>query len=177
MDQKTGVSTTSSTLCAGKIGAPHGIKGWVKVFSYTDPIENLLDYRPWFIEYQGKIKEISVITHQIHKANLLVQLEGVNDRNQAELLTNKFIYVKRDQLPSLEENEYYWIDLEGLTVKNLEGFCFGQVNYLMFTGANDVMFIKNGKKEYCLPYLMDKVVKKVDFAEKEILVDWPENLE
>ncbi len=162
-------------VVSGKIGAPHGLKGWVKVFSYTDPIENLLNYFPWQVEIQGQLMQMNVVHHQVHGNAILVGFEGVTDRDQAAALTHGLIYIERAKLPALPDGQYYWIDLEGLEVRNLSGFFFGCITELMSTGANDVMFIK-GEKEYCLPYI-PTVIKKVDLAKKQMLVDWPEELE
>lgn len=162
-------------LLAGKIGAPHGVRGWVKVFPYTESAENLLNYQPWWVQRQGVWQCLKVLHAQIHGTALIVSFEGIVDRDQAQRLTNTEICIDREALPKLAKGEYYWSQLEGLQVKNLEGFEFGSVRHLMSTGANDVMFIK-GKKEYCLPYVPGQVVKEVDLAKQEILVDWPEEI-
>ena len=158
-------------ILVGKIGAPHGIKGLVKVFSYTDHFDNILDYQPWEFVLQDKPLALTVLKTQVISDALLIQCEGVEDRDQAAKLTHVKVYVDRKCLPALAENEYYWSDLEGLTVYNTDGFCFGKITRLLNTGANDVMFIK-GEKEYCLPYVPGDVVKKVDLAKQEMLVDW-----
>ncbi|MCD6048286.1 MAG: Ribosome maturation factor rimM [Gammaproteobacteria bacterium] len=162
-------------ILAGKIGAPHGIKGWVKVFSYTSTPENLLNYQPWLLEIKGVMKSLKVLHAQPHGECLIVAFEGVTDRDQAAELTHTKIYIQRDQLPELAEDEYYWHDLEGVEVKNLEGFVFGRVDYLMNAGASDLMFIK-GDKESCIPYRPGDVVKSVDLEKGEMIVDWPSEL-
>lgn len=167
--------SSDDSIIAGKIGAPHGIKGWVKVFSYTQPIENLLNYQPWQLELGGVRRSVKIIHHQIHGEAILVGFEGITNRDEAAKLTHALVIIERCHLPPLNPGEYYWHDLVGLEVKNLEGFVFGRIIRLMSTGANDVMFIK-GEKEYCLPYVSGVVVKNVDLAAKYMLVDWPEKI-
>ncbi len=159
-------------ILIGKIGAPHGVKGQVRVFSYTDPIENIVDYQPWRFKRQGQEIALQVVKKTVVDKMLLVQFADIVDRDQASQLTHTEIYVDRAKLPVLNEGEYYWSDLQGLTVINLDGFKFGRVTHLLSTGANDVMFVE-GEKSYCLPYLPDSVIKKIDLAKQEIIVDWP----
>jgi len=169
---------TDKRVVAGKIGAAHGIKGWLKIFSYTDPIDNLLDYQPWWIQSaatQDGWQKLKIVHSQVHGQALLVGFADIHDRDAAARLTNKEIYIEQKLLPKLAEGEYYWSQLEGLEVKNLQGFVFGRVTHLMETGANDVMFVK-GEKEYCLPYLPGQVIKHIDLAKNEMIVDWPEEI-
>lgn len=169
-------ASKNDLIIAGKIGAPHGVKGWVRVFSYTDPIDNLLRYQPWQIELGTKRQAVKITHQQIHGEVILVGFDGITDRDAAAKLTHAAILIAQDDLPTLAPGEYYWRDLEGLEVKNLAGFVFGRITRMMSTGANDVMFIK-GEKEYCLPYVSEVVVKKVDLTSKQMLVDWPEEIE
>jgi 16S rRNA processing protein RimM len=163
-------------VVAGKVGAPHGIKGWVRVISYTQPIDNLTEYQPWQLEMGGIRQDLEVVHHQVHGDVILVGFAGVNDRDAAAKLTHALILIDQKCLPAAAAGEYYWHDLQGLEVKNLEGFVFGHITRMMSTGANDVMFVK-GEKEYCLPYVSGVVVKNVDLKAQQILVDWPEEIE
>lgn len=167
------MSTSSEKIIpVGKIGAPHGVDGWLKVFSQTDPADNLLIYQPWLIKQKDRWRVVKLLNSAKQPKNLLAQFEGIQNRDQAAALTNALIGVYRSQLPALAEGQYYWADLEGLRVSNLEGFEFGVITELMATGANDVMYVQ-GKQLYCLPYLPDRVIKKIDLEKGTMLVDWP----
>ena len=103
---------------------------------------------------------------------MVIKLEGCNDRNQAEALVGAKIAVYRNQLPQLEgPGHFYWADLKGLQVVNTAGVELGVVDYLLETGANDVLVVK-GDQERLIPYLWKQVVQDVDLSAKRILVDW-----
>ena len=102
---------------------------------------------------------------------MLIKIAGCDDRNQASLYTKAEIGVYRKQLPLLGDDEYYWSDLENLTVINQQGVILGQVSYLFETGANDVIVVK-GEKEYFIPYILDQFVLKGDLKNGRIEVDW-----
>lgn len=157
-------------VVVGKIGTPYGVKGWVKVFCYTDPIGQILEYDPWYLEDENGWRPIQVIDGQPHGKGIIVKLEGFDTPEQSRLLTGTVIGIQRKQLAPLEKNEYYWSDLEGLTVINSDGKVLGKVIYLMETGANDVLVVKNGK-ELAIPYIKD-VVLSVDLVKKEMRVQW-----
>lgn len=160
----------------GKVGAPWGVKGWVKLVSYTDPPENLLDYRHFILTGargagpKGQIEiEIDAGHHQ--GQTLVAHIKGCDVREQGSLYTGGELWVAKDALPPLEEG-YYWHQLEQLTVKTLEGVVLGKVQYLMSTGANDVLVVRDEqRKERMLPYV-PQVVRKVDLANGVMEVDW-----
>jgi len=154
-------------VVVGKIGTSFGIKGWLKVTTFSD---QLLDYSPWYITKDPGWQEIKIEDGREHGRGLIVKLSGLNNPEQAKLLTGKLIAVKRSQLPALKKNEFYWNDLLGLTVVNQQGETLGTVSYLMETGANDVLVVKKDK-EYAIPYLPD-VIKQVDLEKRIIYVDW-----
>jgi 16S rRNA processing protein RimM len=162
-------------VAVGKFGAVHGIDGSIKVFSSTEPPDNIFKYQPWRIESEAGLQELSVDTVKTQAKSFVVQVKDLSDREKARTLTNKLIYVARSQLPKLPSGEYYWCDLEGLLVKNLEGFEFGRIEYLVATGANDVMYVK-GEQLHCLPYLPKQVIKEIKLAEGLMIVDWPPEL-
>lgn len=113
-----------------------------------------------------------------HSNGLIVKLEDVNDRDQAQLLVNAEIAVPQSLLPQLDDGEFYWKDLLGMTVVNEAGYDFGVVDDLMETGSNDVLVVKAnktdafGQKERLIPFLTDSVVKNVDHTQRRIIVDW-----
>ena len=168
------VDSASQFVVVGKITSAYGIKGWVNVHSFTDPVTNILDYQPWYLLPQkaGKNHEpVRVVSGRAHGKQVVAQIEGCTDRNQAELYRGLEIAIHRDQLPEPDESEHYWIDLVGLSVVNLEGVELGVVDSLLETGANDVLVVK-GKKEHLIPYVKDIFIRDVDSENRRITVDW-----
>tara|TARA_X000000368_G_C22878286_1_gene644115 strand:+ start:128 stop:643 length:516 start_codon:yes stop_codon:yes gene_type:complete len=160
----------------GKVSSPHGIKGWLKVISYTDPIENILSYKEWFIINEGGSKKtFSIEDSRIQGKKIIVKLDGIEDRDGAEDLNNKEILVSRIDLPKLEENTFYWNDLLDLSVLDQKGKQIGKVDSLFETGSNDVLVIVNENKErFLVPFIMEEVIRKVDLVKEFISIDWPE---
>ncbi len=160
----------------GKIASPFGIKGWSKIQSHSEPKEQIFSYKPWFVEKNGQWIEVKVVSSKIQGKGLIAQLDICPDRNAAENVVGLPIAVKREQLAQLEEGEFYWRDLIGLTVVNLEDIELGKVTQLMETGSNDVLVVKGkheGKRvERLIPYLPGEFVKQVSLAEQTIVVDW-----
>ncbi|MCW8856549.1 MAG: ribosome maturation factor RimM [Kangiella sp.] len=167
------MSQAFKPLIVGKLNGASGIKGWVKVFSYTDPKENILNYSPWYLKLNGQWQQVSIINGREQGKTVVAQLEGCNDRNTAESYRGVEIAIDESQLPQLEEGEYYWRDLVGLTVVNVAGDEMGTVEKMMETGANDVLVVKTASKEELLiPYVPEYSVMKVDLESKQITVDW-----
>lgn len=168
-----GQDTTYITV--GKIGAPFGVRGWVKVYSYTEIADNLLDYDPWYLRPQNAPQapwqEAEVSEARQHGKGLVARFEGCDDRDAASLMRGQEIAIRRDQLPPPAEGEYYWIDLQGLEVKTLDGVSLGIVDHLLETGANDVLVVK-GERERLIPYVQGPIVKEVDLDGGVIRVDW-----
>lgn len=158
-------------IVVGKLGSAYGIKGWLKVQSFTDPITNIETYSPWYLKNGDQWEPIEVQESREHGKTIVAKLSGLNTPEQARLLTGKEIAIKRSQLPSLAKNEYYWSDLEGLTVINQHNQVLGKIAYLIETGANDVLVVK-GDKEFAIPYLQGDVIKNIDLASKIMHVDW-----
>ncbi|EKD75759.1 MAG: hypothetical protein ACD_44C00033G0013 [uncultured bacterium] len=163
---------TDEFVILGKISQVHGIKGGVKVYSFTSPKTQILNYQPWYVKLKETWTPLTIQSTQVHGQYLLVYFENYHERDQAQLLQGAEIAIKSDQLPPLPPHEYYWKDLINLTVVNLEGITLGRVERLMETGSNDVLIVKNNKKEYLIPYLPKRFVKNIDLKTKKILVDW-----
>lgn len=155
----------------GKIVAAHGIKGWVKIQTYTEYLDSLLDYDTWYIGKEEAWRPVEVLEAEVHSKVLVARLEGVDDRTAAERYKGQLIAVPRSELPEEEEGEYYWSDLIGLKVLNLAGEELGTVDTLMETGANDVLVVKGGSGELLIPFI-ESVIGKVDLEQKTIRVDW-----
>ncbi len=163
----------------GKITSAFGVKGGVKVFSYTNPRLNILKYDPWLLKKNGQWEPVELISGKQQGKSIAVNLKGVADRNQAEALAGTQIGVRVEQLPELAEDEFYWRDLVGMRVVNTENVDFGVVTHLIETGSNDVLVVKEtaeqalGKqrKERMVPFTPDAVLN-VDTNERKITVEW-----
>jgi len=163
-------------LVIGHISGVYGVKGWVKIHSYTEPVENLLGYRGWMVQRRGKWESLAIDAGKRHGKGLIAHIKGVDDRDAAAALSGGEIAVLREQLPELEADQYYWYQLEGLAVV-ANGELLGQVDHMLETGANDVMVVKpvtgsRDKRERLIPWLRDSVVKSIDLQERVIEVDW-----
>ncbi|WP_027600218.1 ribosome maturation factor RimM [Pseudomonas sp. MOIL14HWK12:I2] len=161
----------------GKIVSVFGVRGELKIYSFTDPLDNLLDYRTWTLRREGETRQVKVLGGRMHGKVLTVRLQGLDDREEARLMAGFEICVPRSELPQLGAGDYYWHQLEGLKVINLEGQWLGVVDHLLETGANDVMVVKPcagslDDRERLLPYLPDQYVLAVDLAKGEMQVDW-----
>lgn len=160
-------------IIVGKIGAPYGVKGWLKIHSFTEVTTDLLEYNPLYIEEGKGWKVLAIETGRQQGKALVAQFVGLETPEAARKLTGLKIAIKREQLAVLPPNEYYWADLEGLTVINQAGETLGQVAYLMATGSNDVVVFRDAAgKEHALPYLPGRVIKEVDLKQRVMRVEW-----
>ena len=167
--------TSGKKILVGKISNPHGIKGWAKVISFTDPIENILSYKKWIISDNETEKTYCLEDSRIQGNKIVIKLEGVNNRDDADLLKNLQIEVNRSDLPKLDENSYYWEDLVDFNVIDIKGMHVGKVDSLFRTGSNDVLVIINETKQRLLvPFIMEEVIKYVDLDKELISIDWAE---
>ncbi len=164
--------TDSELINAGKIIGVFGIKGWVKVFSLTDPRENILSYSPWVLKRGGETKEVKLVSGKRQGKSIVAHIDGLDDRNEAELYSGWDVLINRSQLPKTEEGVYYWADLIGLFVQTEQGTALGKVESLLETGANDVLIVKDSEQERMIPFIHEQVIKKVDFSNRQITVDW-----
>jgi 16S rRNA processing protein RimM len=185
--------TTSEKIVVGRITGVYGVKGWVKIFSYTDPMEFIVDYNPWFIRPENRKSaswtSVKLKSGKRHAKTVVAKLEHCNDRDAAQAYVGNEIAIELHQLEALKQkNEYYWRDLLGLRVINQQGIELGIVKELMETGANDVLVVvsesesetgddatssdtKKGR-ECLIPWTMDHAIIAVDLEQKVIEVDW-----
>lgn len=145
--------------------------GWVKVFSYTRPKENLLGYSPWHIETPDGWRTYRLEEGRVHGKALIARLEEMDNRTQVQALLGCDIAVSRSQMPQLSAGEYYWCDLLELTVFNRQGVCLGSVIEIQETGANDVLVIE-GAERHLVPLLIRRYVREVDLDAGRLVVDW-----
>jgi len=156
----------------GRIAAAHGIRGWVKIQPYTEYLDSLLDYRPWWIGQEGgPWREVAVKQCEVHNKTLAAELPDCPDRTAAEKLKGLLIAVPRNSLPQQSSDEFYWSDLIGLAVVNEEKVQLGTVTNLLETGANQVLCVKRDGGEILIPFVAS-AIKRVDLKNKTIHVDW-----
>ena len=162
----------------GKLGSTYGIRGWLRIYSSTEYAESIFDYQPWILKIKGQWQPTELESWKHHNHELIAKLKNVNDRETAQSLANVEIGVDLSVFPQLEEGDYYWHDLIGCNVVNLEGYVMGTVTEMMETGSNDVLVVRAnskdafGKQERLIPFLYEQVVKRVDLTTKIIEVDW-----
>lgn len=168
----------STQVVVGRIGAVYGIKGWLKVNSFTDQAENIFEYTPWLIQQKGQWQPIELTDWKRHNNGLICKLKGIDTREDAQALTGVDIAVAAEQLPSLPQGEYYWRDLIGCAVKTSKGYHLGVVTELMETGSNDVLVVQAnpndafGAKERLIPFIEDQVIIHIDVTGRMIEVNW-----
>lgn len=155
----------------GQVTGAHGVQGWIKLHSFTEPRTNLLEYRQWLLDVDGEWRAFAVESAQEAGRRLIAKLSGVDDRDSAAALVGSSVAVTRSAMPAPGPGEYYWADLEGLTVRNLSGTELGTVDRLIATGANDVLVLA-GSDERMIPFVEGDTVRAVDLEKGEILVDW-----
>lgn len=178
MKDKETMSEQNNRIVMGKLGSTYGIRGWLKVFSYTDNAESIFDYTPWYLNQKGKWVEYKVESWKRHGQGYVCKLAGLDVREDAQLMTNFEIAIDPASLPELSEDEFYWRELFGMQVFTTKGYDLGKVTDLLETGSNDVLVIKAnlkdafGQKERLVPYLEEQVIKKVDREARRIEVDW-----
>ncbi len=157
----------------GRIVAPYGILGWIKVKPDTEQLDGLLAYKTWLIGKGTDWLEVKLEKAKVHNNVLHVKLLGVNDRDAAFACKGKQVAVPKTVLPKLVNNEYYWSDLVGLVVKNQQGVDFGKVTEVFETGANDVVVVK-GEVERLIPFIAQTILE-VSLDNQTMLVDWDED--
>jgi 16S rRNA processing protein RimM len=161
-------------IVVGSLGTAHGVNGWMKITSFTNPDTNILNYNPWYFKTQGRYSPITVIDKRIQGPYLIAKLTGCDDREIAKTWTGREISVPRSALPPCGDNEFYWTDLEGLSVFDIQGKLLGKLDTLMATGSNDVMLV-SGEETLQIPFIMQDIVKNVNLEQGTITVDWQQD--
>ena len=160
----------------GRISGVHGVRGWLKVFSYTEPRENIFLYQPWLlgedsVNAAAPWTEVEFAECGKKGKILAVKFPGVEDRGTAGQFIGRLLAVQRKRLPKLAAGEYYWADLLHLEVVAQTGKRLGRVVDIRETGANDVLVVE-GDKRRSLPFVMDEVIRQVDLDGAVITVAW-----
>ena len=162
----------------GRLGAAHGVRGWLRVQSFTDPPQRLFEWPVWHLQAQGKdgngiTREVKLLEARPQGNGWIARLEGIEERNGASRLTGQMILVERDELPPAEGREHYRDDLIGFEAKNVEGALLGVVDHFVDTPGNAVMVIK-GAREHWVP-VTGQHLRSIDKDARTVLVDWPED--
>ena len=166
------MSDNERRILLGRIVGAFGIRGQVKIESWTEPRDAIFRYQPWILmDAAGKEREFSGARGKESGKHLVATFPEVTDRDVVEAMRGTDIYVLRSALPPPKAGEFYWIDLEGFRVVNLEGVDFGTVSHLFSTGANDVLSVR-GDRERMVPFVEPDFVKSIDFDGGLITVDW-----
>ncbi|HJO35550.1 MAG: ribosome maturation factor RimM [Pseudomonadota bacterium] len=163
--------TGEQPVVMGRFGAPHGVRGWVRVFPEADPGTGLIDLLPWLIEAPAGWQPLELAEARVQPSQLLVRVAGCEDREAAGALRNRLIAVPRAALPPPAEGEFYWIDLLGVEVVDVDGRHYGRISQMLETGANDVMVVQ-GEREHLIPFVREQVVRQVDLEARRITVAW-----
>ncbi len=163
-------------IVIGKIYSVHGVRGEVKVYSFTDPTETLLQYKTWTLKREGSVKQVELVSGRGSDKFLVAKLKGLDDREEARLLAGYEIRVPRNLFPELTDGEYYWYQLEGLKVIDQLGQLFGKIDHLLETGATMQWWSSLALAawmigERLLPYT-EQCVLAVDLAAGEMKVEW-----
>jgi 16S rRNA processing protein RimM len=159
-------------ILVGRIHGAFGVRGELKLESLTEPPSNLIRYQPWILrDALGREREVSGARARSGGKGLIGTLPGIDDRDAAEALRGAELYVLRSALPPPNDGEFYWIDIEGLRVFNLDGVDFGRAAHVFPNGANDVMLVK-GDRERMIPFVRPDFVRELDFDNGRIVVDW-----
>lgn len=171
------MSVPDDLVLVGYVTGAYGIKGWVRIKPYSADADALLHAKTWWLD-KPALRDVDTMQVKTHGDDVVAQLMGVADRNAAEALKGATVQIRRSHFPALSNDEFYWIDLIGLTVENLQGQSVGVVKDLMDNGAHPILIVAapqepDGEKaqEFLIPFV-DQFVKTVDQAAKKITVDW-----
>ncbi len=176
MNQKKKPHSNTNCVFIGRFGAAHGVKGYISVQSDTERKEDILTYKPWLVATaNGQLKEVKYTAILSTNKKIVVKVDGYDDREQVQVLTGKSIAIDKAKLPKLSQDEYYWHELIGLTVKNKADVILGQVVDMMETGSNDVLIVEQETKQHLIPYLPGDFVLEIDLDSQLMLVDWDES--
>ncbi len=156
-------------LTVGKITGHYGVKGWLKVYSFTQPMENIANYSQWYVG--GEL--IKGIKAKRHGKTMVAYFSGIDSREKSQSFIGKEVEISAGELGQLPEDEYYWRQLIGLAVRNMEGQEVGVIKSIFETGANDVLVVETGEgKEQLIPYILGGTVTQVDLVDQTMTVDW-----
>jgi len=167
-------TTRDRIIVLGKIAGPFGVQGWMKVASFTDPPDNILDYERWQVGSPGNWAEVKLEAGRMTGKGVLAKLAGVESPEAARTRVGQEIGVWRSELPPPAPGEYYWADLESFAVETPEAVPLGKVDHFRATPTGPVVIVR-GEREYWIPFVKERIVK-VDIAASRLVLDWPVDL-
>ena len=165
-------TSSERMITVGRLHGAFGVRGEVKLESFTDPLRAIAKYEPWVLrDARGVERSCEGVRVREGVKGLIATLPGIEDKDAADALRGVDVLVPRSALPPPAVGEYYWVDLEGLRVVNVEGVDFGTVSHLFSTGANDVL-VARGERERMIPFVQPDFIRSVDFDGGVVTVDW-----
>ena len=158
-------------IVVGRISGIYGVRGYLRVISYTRPLKNIFNYEKWWIRQGEDWQDVTLLDSQVLGKGFIAKIQGIDDRDHAREFIDADIAIEQTQLAEVEPGEYYWHDLIGLSVCNQNGKDLGQVRELLETGANDVLVVE-GEQRILIPYIKEHYILAIDLDKKMIRVDW-----
>jgi 16S rRNA processing protein RimM len=158
-------------IAIGRFSGVFGVRGWLRVLSYTRPAANIVDYRPWFLLDGGTLAPIQIAETDWRGHVLVARIAGIDVREEAATWVGREIFITREQLPPPGPGDIYWADLIGLNVVNRSGVVLGEVTRLLETGAHDVLVVR-GDQERLIPFVRGVHVLDIDMVARRVTVDW-----
>lgn len=162
----------NNLLIIGKIGSVYGVLGWNKIFSYTEKKDDILKYQPWFLNHKNQWMKFFLEYKKIYNKKIIIKFKNINDRNTAKTLTNSIIAIKKEQLPKLQEFQYYWYHIIHCKVFNKKNIYIGSVNQIMRTKKHDILVLKNkNTQDTLIPFIEKVFIKNIDLNMKIIYLN------
>jgi 16S rRNA processing protein RimM len=166
----TPAQASDRIVILGKIAGTFGVKGWVKIKSYTEPVENILGYEVWQVGRPDQWQPAIVEEARVTDKGVLAKLEGLESPEEARLKVGLEIGVWRSEMPPPEPGEYYLSDLEGVDAVSASGEPLGRVDHFRSTPGGTVVIVR-GEQEHWIPFVKDRIVK-VELDARRIVLDW-----
>jgi 16S rRNA processing protein RimM len=161
-------------VLVGYIAGAYGLQGWVRIRPYSADADALLHAKTWWLD-KPELRDVERMQAKEHSGDIVAQLMGVADRDAAEALKGAAVQISRSHFPALADNEFYWVDLIGMAVENLQGESLGTVADMMDNGAHPILRVQTATddkaQEMLIPFV-DQFVIKVDREARKITADW-----
>ena len=176
--EKNDMKDQHSIVVVGKLGSAYGIKGWLKLHSFTEVSEDIFKYNPWYIQSNHDWNIVCLEDWKKHGKSYIVKLRGIDVREDVQYYSNLNIGVNSNTLPTLSDSEFYWLELVGMDDFTTKNYHLGKVSEILETGSNDVLVIKANvndafnKKERLIPFIEEQVIKFISRKDNKIEVDW-----
>ncbi|MBM87466.1 MAG: ribosome maturation factor RimM [Gammaproteobacteria bacterium] len=161
----------------GQVGKVHGIKGWLRLNSFTTPPDKILAYARLLGAIEGELQVLEIDQYRRQGETLVVHFKGFDNPETSRSIVGKELSIYAEDLPALDKGSFYWHELEGMEVLNEAGQTFGVIDHLLETGANDVLVVlpidgSIDDRERLIPYIKGSVIKNIDTEKRRVLVNW-----